>query len=813
MSRTRQLISMAAVLCLAAGPAAISAAASDAPDAPHLVAADGPHVVAADGAERAIDAIDPGGRGDGVMALYTPDFGPSTRTNAWGAEAVLEPSGGGGQFLVTGVCTVWGQQDGQCGGPGDNAIPEGGYVLSASPGGDDPRTFIRDHVAVGDVVTVDLPIEREVVTTLDVTDPTAATNPDGVDPSTGECFPGCRGAEQLVRYTPESGASTGTNQFGYEVTVIDGRVVQRGGSDNAIPAGGYVLSGHGTRGNWLATHAEVGARVEIDGPQLRIIVDAGSYVFGAQLAIDRAEESLGVAREACLAVDTAAAEHELSDADDALAAALDAVDTGDQQGAVDLAGQALASADRAWYATRASRPLETRGIWVRPQEENADAIRGALDEIADAGFTTVYLETFYQGYTIFPSATAEKYGVTPQRPQFADFDPLAVWVDEAHARDLELHAWVHSFFVGSEATGGPGPILDVYPEWAGVERRHVGAGEPRPSTAEAGYYFVDPAIPGARSYLHDVFGEIVDGYDVDGLHLDYIRYPISLPLESSFSYSDHSRAQFDAEFGVDPLELDLDSDGWEDWTAWRQRQVTSFVTETHARVRAAERDVVLSAAVFPDRFDAEQRKAQNWAGWSEQGIIDVLAGMSFGGSPRQTAVDTETMLEATSASTLIVTGTYAPYSSLPPETMIEQIEAARSAGAHGVALFAYNQLTIRQAAAAAQASFRDRSSSAGRNPVDAATVGVADLAERVSGVHARCITGSSERALRARLNEVIDSLSQPDGDGTGLRRAEAGLRRLADWAPERTGAAPLSHQLREELGRAADVVAYARLRR
>lgn len=62
---------------------------------------------------------------------------------------------------------MWDFLDGVCDNSGDNAIPDDGYALSASPGGDDPRTYIRDHVAVGEVVTLDLPILREATTTLD----------------------------------------------------------------------------------------------------------------------------------------------------------------------------------------------------------------------------------------------------------------------------------------------------------------------------------------------------------------------------------------------------------------------------------------------------------------------------------------------------------------------------------------------------------------------------------------------------------------------------------------------------------------------
>jgi hypothetical protein len=76
-----------------------------------------------------------------------------------------------------------------------------------------------------------------------------------------------RSANFLVMYTPARGATTGTNQYGYEAAVVGGKVtaVQSGVGNMAIPSNGFVLSGHGTSRTWLATYAKVGAAVTLDG--------------------------------------------------------------------------------------------------------------------------------------------------------------------------------------------------------------------------------------------------------------------------------------------------------------------------------------------------------------------------------------------------------------------------------------------------------------------------------------------------------------------------------------------------------------------
>jgi hypothetical protein len=76
-----------------------------------------------------------------------------------------------------------------------------------------------------------------------------------------------RSTNFLVRYTPAYGASTKTNQYGFEAAVVDGKVtkIQDLVGNIAIPSNGYVLSGHGTSRTWLKAMAQVGDTVTLNG--------------------------------------------------------------------------------------------------------------------------------------------------------------------------------------------------------------------------------------------------------------------------------------------------------------------------------------------------------------------------------------------------------------------------------------------------------------------------------------------------------------------------------------------------------------------
>lgn len=761
---------------------ALIAALIPAPGASGLgTTAQGPRVTAADGTVQTIDAIDPSSRTAGLFAMYTPAFGRSTKTNQWGGEAVLRKTDAAGAYEVISSCTALTT----CSKPGDNEIPAGGVVLSASPGGTpDGRAFLRDHIHAGDVVRLAGLTTRTVTSAVDVVDPTATTNIAGVDPVTGQCYPGCRGAEQLIVYTPASlRPTTRTNDYGFEVTVVNGRVVQRGGNNRAIPADGLVLSGHGGRGSWLSSNAVLGAKVDLAGTRLTITIDESTYFYGVERALAKAADGVASAQQSCLDAPLAQAQAATTEAETLLGQARVASEAGNVDYAVELAEQARGRAEVAWYRTAESRPVEGRGVWVRPTETTPAKIEATLDQIDHAGFNIVFLETIFQGYTIYPSTVAAANGIASQRPSMVGFDPLQVWIDGAHKRGIEVHPWVESFFVGSQAeNGGPGPVLTVHPDWAAVEREDVGKTGPQPSSQEAGYYFVDPAMPAPRAYVKALYQEILTKYAVDGLHLDYIRYPVSQPWEKAgFSYSDYARSAFKAENGVDPYSLTPADALWATWNTWREKQVTSFVAEVREMQQRVAPDAQVSAAVFADPADALAKKFQNWSDWVAKGYVDILAGMSFGTSAESVARDTALMRTAVGDRNLLYTATYGPFRGSTPDVVVEQIQAVRDAGSDGAALFAYNQLSGAQALALAEGPFRSKAITPHSDLSAAARTSGAWTARVLDQATGVCVPQDVAKAIGKDLSEADRWLRIGKPDRAALAYA-AGAARVTQAA-------------------------------
>jgi uncharacterized lipoprotein YddW (UPF0748 family) len=553
------------------------------------------------------------------------------------------------------------------------------------------------------------PITTQLVQTqtyrVAVIDPTLTTNP------AGSGFPGFRGGQQLVLYTPRYGSpNTGTNEFGFEVTVVNGRVVRQEGANSDIPLTGdpattFVISGHGKARDWLIAHAPIGATVQLmpDGNAMRLLVSVSpeTALFQLQQRLQAVQNRVP-AKVSQQAMQTWQR--------------LTTLWTQSQHTApVDTqATEALNTLNQhVWQAMPRFPARAIKGAWHRPVELTETAIAHRLDTLKQAGLNTVFLETFYHGYTIFPSQTYTQYGLPTPYPQFAHvgFDPLATWTRLAHDRGMQLHVWFQTFYGGTRAFQSPGPILSKYPDWANVQYVAMAQPGPTPSNVELGHYFLDPANPAVQTFLQALLVEIATRYAVDGVQLDYIRYGSSFPihrfsyLKTTWGYTPVARADFArSHSGVDPATLTpTDTPLWTAWMQYKTQQVTRFVQRSSQAMKAARPGLQVSAAVFPGLEDATVKKHQDWATWAAQGWVDFLAPMTLTSATKVVHADIKHMRDETQRRVPIISGLFGAFNGNTPALLMDQVYEAHQAGAAGIALFDTAHLTPAQLHALQQA--------------------------------------------------------------------------------------------------------------
>lgn len=187
----------------------------------------------------------------------------------------------------------------------------------------------------------------------------------------------------------------------------------------------------------------------------------------------------------------------------------------------------VASYGQSFYAVNPNPKYEVRAVWLttiggidwphsyaqseRSAEKQKEELRAILDRLQKANINTVLLQTRIRATTIYPSQYEPWDGCLSGFPgKSPGYDALQFAIDECHKRGMEVHAWVVTIPVGKWNSYGCRQLRKRFPRL--IKR-----------IDQDGY--MDPEATQTGCYLAEMCREIVQRYDVDGIHLDYIRYP------------------------------------------------------------------------------------------------------------------------------------------------------------------------------------------------------------------------------------------------------------------------------------------------
>ena len=364
-------------------------------------------------------------------------------------------------------------------------------------------------------------------------------------------------------------------------------------------------------------------------------------------------------------------------------------------------------------ARAALRFDEVRGLWVvRYTLTSPQSVQALVERAADAGFNTLLIQVRGRGDAVHPST------IEPRLEQVArgssSFDPLALAISEAHARGLAVHAWVNANVI-TELAGVPDDprhLARAHPEALMVPRelaRELARTSPydprylerlmewaRAHDDRVEGLYVSPWNARVRERLEAVTVDLVERYDLDGLHLDYIRYP-----GPDFDYSAGAigafrdwaaprltaseRRALDGAARSDPI-------AWPDgqpqlWGEFRRDQVTRLVERVSFAVKARRPWMTVSAAVYPDIAQARRDRMQDWPRWAREGLVDAVAPMAYSTDDavfrRQVgqAVAAAPQVEVWAGIGSYLTGL---------QGTLRKILIARDLGSDGVVLFSYD---------------------------------------------------------------------------------------------------------------------------
>ncbi|QDU72605.1 glycoside hydrolase family 10 protein [Mucisphaera calidilacus] len=352
---------------------------------------------------------------------------------------------------------------------------------------------------------------------------------------------------------------------------------------------------------------------------------------------------------------------------------------------------------------------EVRALWVTRWDYTTEPeVRRIIRNAEMMGFNVVLFQVRGNGTVFYPSAIeAWAWELTSKGPATTGkdpgWDPLAVAIEEAHERGMELHAYVNIFPAWRSQRYAPPmsrQLMSTRPEWL----MHDAAGDrmvPRDKAKNPRvndwYAFLSPGVPEVQQYLAALMGELAANYELDGIHYDYIRYPHEITeVREGFA----ERAKLMGNWSYDPVSLRRfaeatglrrPDDNPRAWAAWRTRQVTETTRLMAAAIREHRPDCVLTAAVGADPARARALKYQDYVGWMREGILDAAFTMNYTGKAATFAERVELLAAERMAQGrgVIVTGVGLNHDA---KVLSDQVEVVRANGYEGWAGFAYSHL-------------------------------------------------------------------------------------------------------------------------
>jgi uncharacterized lipoprotein YddW (UPF0748 family) len=341
---------------------------------------------------------------------------------------------------------------------------------------------------------------------------------------------------------------------------------------------------------------------------------------------------------------------------------------------------------------------EIRALWVvRDALTTPESVNRVVDFATQTRTHMLFVQVRGRADSFYRSAIEPPAAILTA--PLADFDPLEYLITLAHRDGIAVHAWINVFLVWSDMSRTPpgGHLAARHPDWLvtdadGVRMDRIPSSRWKRAGLEG--WFVSPGNLEMRAHMARVVKELVTQYEIDGIHLDYIRYP-----NRDYTFDPASRSTFALKWGVDPAEAShgdraamqrligpgaltlIDSL----YAEWRVQNVDSMV----ATIRRACGTKALSAAVVPDPATARRENGQDWASWVHNGWADFVVPMAYNFPPLELehrAVVYNRMLGEDRW--LMGLGVFDGRD----EYLAESVELLREVGVAGYAIFSYNVL-------------------------------------------------------------------------------------------------------------------------
>ena len=335
------------------------------------------------------------------------------------------------------------------------------------------------------------------------------------------------------------------------------------------------------------------------------------------------------------------------------------------------------------------------------------------------GFNTLIVQIRGRGDAYYKSRREPRAVELKDQP--SDFDPLAVTIAAARLEGLTVHGWINTSLLANldALPTDPKHVYNRHPEWLAVPKPVAAAlynlspRDPqyrqrivewsKANRQELEGIYTGPSNAAVRDHIYKIWMDVLENYDVDGLHFDYVRL-----ASPDFDYSRTSLKSFQKYLKTKlaggkcrELEQSLKTNPLasaetypEHFADFQREQITMLVARIYRGVKRKKPAVTVSAVVFANHENAFTRRFQDWRRWMAMGILDIVCPMAYSTDTAVFQKQIEVAAASAHGAGRKIWAGIGAYR-IPAASTVEKINVARQVGADGIILFSYDFTTRR----------------------------------------------------------------------------------------------------------------------
>jgi uncharacterized lipoprotein YddW (UPF0748 family) len=327
---------------------------------------------------------------------------------------------------------------------------------------------------------------------------------------------------------------------------------------------------------------------------------------------------------------------------------------------------------------------ELRGVWLTNIDSevifSGNNIIDAVNRLDKLNFNTIYPTVWQGGYTLYPSAAAQRVfgqSIDPS-PGLKDRDTLKEIIAQSRQKGIAVIPWFEFGFMAPAES----ELATLHPDWLAHRRD----GSTIWKEGEHERVWLNPFHPEVQQFILDLIIEIVDNYDIDGIQFDD---HFGLPVE--FGYDPLTVLMYQEQIKSPPSDDPRETF----WVRWRADKINDFMGRVSRAIKSRKEKCIVSLSPNPFHFSLPAH-LQDWFTWERRGYIDEIVLQIYRSDIKRFSAELEreeVKLAKLNIPTAIGILTGLKNNSVPLKQIQEQVQEVRKREFAGVSFFFYESLS------------------------------------------------------------------------------------------------------------------------